>query len=183
VSEAAKHAQDHIGYMIVRFSIIEMFINEFITAHYIKDTNDAMNFYAEVVTQTGFTFELKHRIFKDILKTYYPGFDATFPHRKLQKIKEYRNIIAHSGIRAPGPEGFNDLSKLTFSNGGKSHSFMKVRDEFLESQHIVYEALTALPNIHTEKLISTHYEDTLAAKQNEIREVLASKDLKMPRKK
>lgn len=161
----AKLAQDTIGYLSIRFSVADLLINQFITSHYIQDADNAMNFYTEVMSQPNFNFNLKFKIFKLILDRYYPDIAREFPYRHLRRMQEHRNIFAHSGLNATSEEAFDDINQIMFKKGLERIPFVRIRDEFIESDELVQPALENLPGVNREELITGHYERAVAAKQ------------------
>lgn len=153
MSQAARNIQFKVGGAISRFSILEMKMQEFIVQHYVSNEAMAANFHNQVFDNSLFSFELKSRIFKKIIKEDYPKIDARFPYNKISKAQEYRNIMAHGRLGAKTSDDFNIPDKLYFEHGGKQHPAIELIKNFFLCCDTALESILQLPGVSSENII------------------------------
>ncbi len=139
--------QSERGRIISNFAFLEMIISQFIANHYSSITKT--KFIEEVLEDEFFSFELKKRLFRKILKNYFKEIENKFPNKEFSRMQTIRNIIAHGVIQANQDDIKNPKKALNvrFRHGGKDYPARELLNEYFDLKVIVQKAIEGLPNI------------------------------------
>jgi len=146
-----------VGNMIIRFSVIENRIEEFITESYSSTPKEQDVFYKEIMSHPYFSFELKKEIFKKALKRVHPEIHDKFPWNDLNEIQKSRNVFAHRGVVTESYEELGDLNKMFFAKKG-THLIEVYRD-FDTCSEKVMQALDDIPGLSNNDMDSKYYKN------------------------
>lgn len=155
----AEFAQDQIGFMVLHFSTVENFLEEYILITYAKHgkKDDKEAFYEDIISHHLFSFEFKRQIFKKALTKNHPNIAKGFPFKELEDLQTLRNIFAHRGLVANSVEELSDLNNIFFAK--KKRFFVDVHKEFLYKVKLVEDALWAIPGLSRNEIKSKYYKD------------------------
>lgn len=147
MSQAAQTISNARGHVISTFSSIEVAMSTLIAQIYTSTTEQQVKLLGDVLEHKFFSFELKKAVFYKILGESQSPECKDFPKKKLERMQEIRNIVAHGAIEAITQDDFDDLKKLTFRHGGENYPAMGLITEYDQLREEVWHKVMMIVNM------------------------------------
>lgn len=140
----SKYSSLIVGDVIGSMRVIETIIDDFISKQYSDTEEKQLLLKYHILEQSLFSFELKQRILKKIFKENYSEYE--YP-KKLQRLQELRNFMAHGEILFLNPERL-DIESAKIRHAGKFYEFSDISVEFAELRDEVIADFAKIPNFN-----------------------------------
>lgn len=135
------------GSIMINFAWIEKLLRIFIIRHYFGAENK--NFEDELLSNKSFSFFLLQSIFVDILKKHYPESWELFSNKRLNELRDTRNIVAHALLKTIGKDGtVASIHTVCLEHAGNTYIADDLFKQYWDNKTIIQPLLVQIIERH-----------------------------------
>lgn len=127
------------GDILISFSAAEELIGYYIAENVTSSKKTRDLFVGSVIAQPLFSFELKKKIFYDLLKK--KGLYKEFPRDALEDMQWIRNRVAHGSVHYNDFRLPSELQQISIGFGGQTYDIDELSTKFKSAEKILSSAL------------------------------------------